>query len=271
MTDIQASDPISLWGANAVPGALSDGDEDRPQLTPWLPRSAGRRSAMIVCPGGGYARRAPHEGAPVAEWLASRGHAAFVLDYRVAPYRHPWPLADALRAIRLVRAHAEEWQVDPKRVGILGFSAGGHVACSAATLFDRVQIAEDDLAAKFSARPDAVVGCYPVISFGAFAHEGCRNNLLGPDADPAAEAMLSLENSVSERTPPAFIWHSFDDPAVPVENALLFAEALSTVGVPVELHIFARAGGHGIGMGTDDNPASAWTSLCARWLETVFG
>jgi acetyl esterase/lipase len=204
----------------------------------------------------------------VAVWLNGLGLSATVLEYRVSPYRYPWPLADARRAIRVVRSRAAAWSVDPCRIGILGFSAGGHVAAATAILADDPPDVKDDLAPQFSARPDLMVLCYPVISSGEFGHRGSMNNLLGPDPDPALLCRVSLERQVNAATPPAFVWHSTDDPAVPAENAIDLVAALRRHRVDVEFHLFARAGRHGIGLGEPGNAASAWTDLCAEWFRT---
>jgi len=253
-------DAIPLWPASH-PAA---GGADPPRLTPFpLPGAA--RAAVVVCPGGGYGRRAPHEGEPVARWLNGLGIAAFVLDYRVAPHRHPGPLEDAQRAIRTVRAGAERWRVDPARVGILGFSAGGHLAATAATRFDEGDPAAPDPLDRPSARPDLAVLCYPVVTFGAHRHEGSMTNLLGADPPAEARAALSAERQVGARTPPTFLWHTAEDAAVPVQNSLLQAGALAEQGIPFELHVFPR-GRHGLGLAADDPVVGAWPGLCAAWL-----
>lgn len=259
--------PILLW-PDGAPGAKGDTPEDKPRLTPYLLPGDGPFGCVIVCPGGGYAGRAAHEGEPIARWLNSIGASAFVLDYRVRPYRHPIPLGDAQRAIRTVRARAAEWRVDPRRVGILGFSAGGHLAGSAGTLFDAGQTDAADPIDRQSSRPDALILCYPVITFGEFRHNGSMVNLLGENPDPALREKLSLENSVTPQTPPTFIWHTSDDAAVPVENALLFAAALHKSKVPFALHVFPR-GRHGLGLAGGVAEVSQWTALCAEWLKGI--
>jgi len=208
---------------------------------------------------------------PIARWLNTLGVSACVLDYRVRPYRHPIPLGDAQRAIRTVRHRAKAWRMDPKRVGILGFSAGGHLAGSAATLFDAGDPQAADPVDRHSCRPDAAVLCYPVLTFGEFRHDGSMRNLLGPQPDPALRERLSLEKSVTAKNPPTFLWHTSDDPVVPVENSLLFAAALRKHQVPFELHVFPH-GPHGMGLGTGKRGQKApevrqWTDLCAVWLE----
>ncbi|MDD3925215.1 MAG: alpha/beta hydrolase [bacterium] len=254
---------IPLW-ERTPPGYNSGISQQPPSLTPYV-CSGGRRGAVVVCPGGGYSHKAEHEGAPVALWLNSIGISAFVLDYRVAPYRHPCPLTDAARAIRCLRCHADRLDIYPDRIGIIGFSAGGHLAASAGTLFDNGNPAADDPVDRAGSRPDAMILCYPVISFGDYRHHGSMTSLLGDEPDAKLRSVLSLENSVTEGTSPAFIWHTASDAGVPVENSLLFARALSEHRVPFELHIFP-AGGHGLGLAEADPDVSVWTDLCGRWL-----
>jgi acetyl esterase/lipase len=224
---------------------------------------------VVVCPGGGYGVLASdHEGKQVAEWLNSLGVSAFVLQYRLGPrYHHPAPLQDAQRAIRMVRAHGQGWGVAPDRIGILGFSAGGHLASSAATHFDDGAPDSEDPVERVSSRPDFAVLCYPVISLTTVAtHAGSRKNLLGEEPDPALVWKLSSELQVTPRTPPTFLFHTDDDPAVPVENSLLFFQAMKRAGVPGELHVFAH-GRHGVGLAPTDPSLSQWPGLCARWME----
>ncbi|CAG7614974.1 Acetylxylan esterase [Paenibacillus solanacearum] len=256
---------LLLW-PQGTPNALGEEQEDRPTLVPFLVESAEPTSAVVVCPGGGYGRRAEHEGEPVARWLNTLGISAIVLHYRVAPYRHPNPLMDAQRAIRTVRHNAAAWNVDPKRVGILGFSAGGHLASTAGTQFDGGDAEAADPIERESSRPDALVLCYPVITFGAHTHSGSRNNLLGDPAEPALVQQMSSENRVTELTPPTFIWHTADDAGVPVENAMLFASALRKHKVPFELHIY-ESGRHGLGLAQEHPEARTWPNLCANWLK----
>jgi acetyl esterase/lipase len=253
-----------LW-PNGAPNAAGTGSEDCPAVT-WYPvESAAPSAAMVVCPGGGYARRAAHEAEPVAQWLNGIGIAAAVLRYRVAPYMHPNPLLDAQRAIRFVRHHAKQWNVDPTRVGILGFSAGGHLACTAGTHFDAGHAEAEDPIDRQSCRPDVMVLCYPVVTFGQFAHEGSKLNLLGANPPSDLVEALSGEKQVTPLTPPAFIWHTADDKTVPVENSLQLAAAMSRQRVPFELHVF-ESGNHGLGLAGDHQEAKAWPDLCAAWL-----
>jgi len=258
---------VELWPEGA-PLARGDGAEDRPAITPYLADSAKDGApipAIVVLPGGGYQHRADHEGDPIARWVNSLGLHAFVLDYRVAPYQHPAPLLDAQRALRTVRANAEAWNVDPNRVGILGFSAGGHLASSAGTHFDLGQADAADPIERFSSRPDFMILCYPVITMGEYTHQGSRTNLLGEQPDDALVQLMSNELQVTPDTPPTFIWHTSDDGAVPVENALMFASALSRARVPFEFHSF-MTGRHGLGLAKDHPEAKVWPELCARWL-----
>ncbi len=213
---------------------------------------AGRRPAALVLPGGGYVRHADHEGGPVADWLAGLGLHAFVLRYRVDPHRHPAPLDDARRALAWIRRGAHGLAVDPHRVGVVGFSAGGHLAAS---------LANDDRP------PDLTVLAYPVISFVDAPHEGSVAALLGPDADAAGRAEHSADRHVSPRTPPAFVWHTADDASVPVGHALRYASALADAGVPVELHVFP-SGRHGLGLAPDLPDVARWTDLCEAWLRS---
>ena len=266
-SDVRVFDPIPLWPGGA-PGAKGTSSEDCPRLTAVLPSAQAPTAAVVVCPGGGYAGRADHEGLPVAVWLASLGVAGVVLDYRVAPYRHPIPLTDAQRAIRLLRHNAGVWNLDAARVGILGFSAGGHLAASAGTIFDEGDRADPDPVGRISCRPDAMILCYPVITFGRHGHEGSMRNLLGEEPDASLRKDMSLENRVTARTAPAFLWHTADDDGVPVENALLLAGALREAGVAFELHVFPH-GPHGLGLAQADQRVSVWTDLCGRWLAAI--
>jgi acetyl esterase/lipase len=264
------NDPLLLW-PNGAPGAKGEGAEDCPALTLHLPAGEGPFACVVVCPGGGYGTRAPHEARPIAEWLCAIGIAGAVVSYRVSPYRHPVPLGDAQRAIRTVRANASEWGIDPQRVGILGFSAGGHLAASAATIFDTGNADADDPIDRESCRPDALVACYPVISFGTFQHQGSVRNLLADEdgiVDAGMRDYLTLEDRVTSDTPPSFLWHTANDPVVPVENPLLFASACARHGVPFALHVFPD-GRHGLGLGQDHETVCQWPSLCARWFTDI--
>ena len=261
-----SQESIILW-PNGAPGAVGKEPNDIPTLTPYFPaKEKATGAAVIVCPGGGYTHLADHEGRPVAEWLNTLGISAFVLRYRLGPrYHHPAPLQDAARAIRTVRARATEWNIDPKRIGILGFSAGGHVASTIGTHFDSGKPDASDPIERVGSRPDLMILIYPVITMKEFAHAGSKRMLLGEN--PAAElvALLSNEGQVTKETPPAFLVHTANDPTVPVENSLRFAESLRKAGVPFELNIYER-GPHGFGLGGNDPILSTWPQRCADWL-----
>lgn len=264
------NNPVLLW-PNGAPGAKGNGPEDCPALTVFLPEGKGPFACVVVCPGGGYGCRAPHEADPIAEWLCAIGIAGAVVSYRVSPYRHPVPLGDAQRAIRMVRANGAEWGIDPNRIGILGFSAGGHLAASAATIFDLGNPDAADPLDRPSCRPDALVACYPVISFGTFQHQGSVRNLLADadgNVDPKLRDFFTLEDRVTPQTPPSFLWHTANDPVVPVANPLLFAQACAKHGVPFALHVFPD-GRHGLGLGQGHETVVQWPSLCARWFRDI--
>ena len=259
---------MPLWNG-AAPGALGTDERDIPALTVYLPRAMNARTpAMIVCPGGGYrALASNHEGRQVAGYLNSLGIAAFVLRYRLGPrYHHPIELGDAQRAIRTLRSHAEEWRLDPARIGIMGFSAGGHLAMSASTLSDPGNPGSEDIIDRTGSRPDIVVLGYPVISMGApWTHLGSKSNLLGDDAEPDLARRLSGEHAVTKDTSPTFIFQTNEDRTVPAENSLHYFLALRQAGVPAEMHVFER-GPHGVGLANEDASLAPWSTLLANWL-----
>ncbi len=259
-------DPIILWPAGA-PGAVGHGPTDIPTLTPYLPpKEKATGAAVIICPGGGYQHLADHEGRPVAEWLNSIGVTAFVLKYRLGPtYHHPAQLQDAARAIRTVRARAKEFGIDPERVGILGFSAGGHLAATAGTHFDSGRPDASDIIERAGSRPNLMILIYPVITMRELTHAGSKKNLLGSEPSPQLVALLSNEEQVTKETPPAFLVHTMTDAAVPVENSMMFAAALREAGVSFEFHLYER-GAHGFGLAPDDPVLSSWPARCADWL-----
>jgi len=266
----QPTNTFPLW-PDGAPGALGTADKDIPTLTPFWPDPArATGAAIVICPGGGYAGLAQHEGADYARFLNESGIAGFVLKYRLgsAGYRHPVMLEDAARAVRLVRTRAGEWKLDPRRIGIMGSSAGGHLASTLLTHFDAGKPDAADPIERASSRPDLGILCYAVISLGEFGHRGTRENLLGKNPSPDLVRELSNELHVTKETPPCFIWHTYEDTGVPVENSLLFAEALRKARVPFDLHIYQK-GPHGLGLGTRDwNPEKRhpWTRDCVFWL-----
>ena len=258
---------IDLW--EKAPGFDPAIGQEAPGLNLFLVDDGQQHGLVVVFPGGGYNMLAPHEGVPIAEWLNAAGFSACVLNYRVAPYRHPIPIQDAARAVRTVRAHAAEWGVKADKIGVLGFSAGGHLAATLATQFDAGDLAAADLVERISSRPDAAVLCYAVISTTRpFAHAGSGQNLLGENPPPGLKESLSAENRVTADTPPCFLWHTADDAGVPVQNSLVFADALHHSNVPFELHVFPN-GRHGLGLANDDPIVSQWQGLCATWLKNL--
>jgi len=266
-----SSPPISipLW-ENGAPGAKGESPGDQPGLRYYpAPEDRTTGALMVVCPGGGYRHLAPHEGHEVALWLNQLGISAVVLQYRLGPtYQHPAMLQDVQRAVRLVRSRAVDWKIDARRIGIMGFSAGGHLASTAATWFDDGDSTAEDPVERMSSRPDLAVLCYPVITMHApTGHAGSRRHLLGENPTPELIDRLSSERQVSGRTPPTFLFHTADDAAVPVENSLLFAAALRRVNVPYELHIY-ESGRHGVGLAQDHPTLGSWPGLLASWLRS---
>lgn len=260
-------EPIILW-PDGAPAAVGKEPADIPTVTAFLaPKEKATGAAVIVCPGGGYSHLADHEGRPVAEWLNTLGISAFVLKYRFGPrYHHPQPLLDAARAVRTVRARATEWQLDPNRIGVLGFSAGGHLASTLGTHFDAGKVDAADPIERVSSRPDLMILIYPVITMREFTHAGSKRMLLGENAPEDLVKLLSNDEHVTKETPSAFLVHTADDPAVPVENSLRFATALRKARVPVEIHVYEH-GPHGFGLGTKDPILSTWPQRCAEWLK----
>jgi acetyl esterase/lipase len=264
---------LPLWPASA-PGALGAGRGHAPRLT-FFPAGTERTgtASVLVLPGGGYQMLAEHEGAGYARWFAERGVHAAVLDYRLAKegYRHPCMIQDAARGLRLLRAEARAAGRDPNRVAVIGSSAGGHLAATLSTLFDHADAADPvgDAAGRESARPDASILCYPVITMREdFMHVGSRDNLLGAAPSPTLTDLLSPEKQLRAGSPPAFVWHTADDSAVPVANSLAYATACWRVGVPCELHVFPR-GRHGLGLGKPNDPAPPWDRMLEHWLRDL--
>jgi len=259
---------VPLWSGPA-PGALGAADSDIPTIAVFLPRTMTQNTpAVIVCPGGSYVSLAMnHEGRQVASYLNSLGMAAFVLRYRLGPrYHHPIELGDAQRAIRTLRAHASEWRLDAARIGIMGFSAGGHLAMSASTHFDAGSSGAADPVERAASRPDFAVLGYPVISMTeTWTHQGSKNNLLGSNPDPELAKSLSGEQAVRKDTPPTFLFQTNADTTVPAENSVYYYLALRKAGVPAEMHVFEK-GPHGVGLANDDAALAEWSKLLANWL-----
>jgi acetyl esterase/lipase len=257
-----------LW-PNGAPGALGTEDVDKPTLIVYLPaKPQGTGTGIVVCPGGSYYHLAmDYEGHQPARWLTSRGIAAFIVKYRLGPkYHHPVMLQDVLRAIRVVRSRATEFRVRPDRIGVMGFSAGGHLASSAATLFDRPEGHPADGLEGVSSRPDFAVLAYPVITMGQpVTNKGSEKNLLGENPSRELLDALSTEKQVTSRTPPTFLFHTDADDGVPAENSVLFYLALRKAGVPAELHVYQK-GEHGVGLAPGDPVLSTWTDRLLAWL-----
>ncbi len=266
---VSAAEPKTelLWPGGA-PGALGQEAKDKPTLIIYLPDKP-TGAGIVVCPGGGYGGLAmDHEGHQIGRWLNEHGIAAFICDYRHRGkgYGQPAPLHDAQRAIRTVRSRADEFGVDREKIGILGFSAGGHLASSALTHFDAEKPDAEDPIERISCRPDFGVLCYPVIAFDQpFTHRGSQNNLLGKDPPADLVTSMSSEKRVTEQTPPCFLWHTSEDKAVPPENSVAFYSALIAHKVPAELHIFEK-GRHGVGLAKDIPGTDAWPAACLAWL-----
>lgn len=253
---------IKLW--NNTPGYCEQYGQPEPYLDFYPAENS--RAAIIVCAGGGYCGRAAHEGVPVALWLNSVGISAFVLSYRFAPYRYNEISGDVLRAVRLVRFNRERYSLDADKIGILGFSAGGHLASTAAVHFDHEGFyPPTDDADKESARPDAAVLCYSVISTDEkIVHQGSFKNLLGENyGKPELMTFFSNEKQIKQNTPPTFLWHTSDDPVVDVRNSLCFAAELRENQIPYELHIYPK-GRHGLALEQE-----LWTESCESWLHMV--
>jgi acetyl esterase/lipase len=267
----QAEEPktLPLWPGDAPGAKGSDPKLDVPTITIYQPDPAKATGAsFVVCPGGGYGGLAmSYEGQEVAEWFRDMGITGVVLKYRLGPrYHHPIMLQDAGRAIRTLRARASEWKLDPKRIGILGFSAGGHLASTAGTHFDAGRADAADPIDRQSSRPDRMILVYPVIALATpYGHNGSKKNLLGENPPQELLASLSNEQQVKPETPPTFLVHTNADTAVPPENSILFALALRKAKVPLELHVFEE-GRHGLGLGKDNRAFTAWPKLCAEWL-----
>jgi acetyl esterase/lipase len=268
-----AKTPTSAETVDDSTGILRVGKVQTPTVRAYLPPDdIATGAAVVVLPGGGYSIVAMgHEGYDVAKWLNSIGVAAIVVKYRVSDdpaygYQHPVPLLDAQRAIRLTRSKASDWGIDPDRIGVLGFSAGGHLASTTGTLFDRKLLVRDrDEIDRLSSRPDFMILVYPVISTTKpFGHGGSKRNLLGADPDPGLVRLLSSELNVTEQTPPTFLVHAHNDP-VASENSIYFYLALKSAEVPAEIHLY-ESGGHGFGLGREGQAIASWPLRCEEWL-----
>ncbi len=261
--------PVVLWEGGA-PNASGTESKDKPQITVYLPDAdKATGTGVVVCPGGGYGGLAmDHEGRQIANWFNSFGVATFVLEYRHRGkgYGHPNPMLDVQRALRTVRFRAKEWGVQPTKIGVMGFSAGGHLASTAATHFEAVEKPVDEID-KVDCRPDFAILCYPVIQFSSeYTHKGSQKNLIGEDAPNALIEYYSNEKQVTEKTPPTFIFFTDEDKVVPPENGIAFYTALRKHKIPAELHIFQK-GAHGMGLAAGRHGNEIWPNLCKAWMK----
>lgn len=266
---------IRIW--DGVKTAISHNDDFEPTLETYIIAGNKKRRSVLICPGGGYAYTADREGEIIALQYNASGYHAFVLSYSVAPRRHPQPVLDCARAMCIIRSKAEEWNIDSSKITILGFSAGAHLAATLGVHWNKPLFDTDGISIGTN-RPDALILAYPVISMKNYYHKGSRDNLLGPDPDIKLVEELSLETQVSKNTPPSFIWHTYEDAAVPVENSLMFANALRKENIPFELHIYMK-GPHGLSLATDETDVAkngsfphiaGWVKLTIEWLDDIF-
>jgi acetyl esterase/lipase len=262
---------ILLW-PDGAPGALGNEAKDQPRVIVYRAtrEDSAATPAIVICPGGGYGHLAlDHEGHQIAAWLNSIGVTGVILEYRHRGkgYGHPAPLQDVQRALRLVRHHASDWHVEPSKVGVIGFSAGGHLASSVSVHYDGGDATATDAIERQPCRPDFSVLCYAVLGFGQpFTHKGSQRNLLGKQPTAELVAKMSSDRQVTAKTPPAFLWHTTADGVVPPENSIAYYLALRKHKVPCEMHLFEK-GRHGIGLGKG-YAAEKWPELCQRWLIT---
>lgn len=267
---------LDIW--SGLPYDESPAPGFRPVLDTYVLDGAKMRGAVLVLPGGGYEFTSDREGEPIANQFTAAGFHAFVLWYSVSPHRHPQPIRDVSRALCLIRENASQWHIDPDKIAVAGFSAGGHLAASIGVHWNKPWLADVPGLVRNGNKPNALILSYPVITSGPLAHRGSFTNLLGSDPPASDLQMMSLEMQVGSQTPPAFLWHTFEDGAVPVENSLLFASALRQAGVPFEFHVYPE-GGHGLSLATAetawegqgiDPHVGSWVRLCMEWLTGVF-
>ena len=262
---------IPLWPSDALE---HHGDGDVPTLIVNQVASERPTAAVVILPGGGYRGHAmDHEGHQFAEWFGERGVTSAICVYRLRGkgnegkgYGHPYPMLDAQRALQTLRANAKELNVDPNRIGVIGFSAGGHLCSTVSNHFAEPTPDSSDPIARVSSRPDFAILCYPVIAFDqSFTHRGSQRNLLGDQPDPKLVELLSNEKQVTDQTPPSFLFHTNADRVVPVQNSLVYFEACQKAGVPVEMHLF-QEGRHGLGLARQQPGADQWPKMCEMWL-----
>jgi acetyl esterase/lipase len=269
------SKTIDIWENYVYHGEKDD--NFRPKLQTYILDGAKKRNTVLVCPGGGYGFTSEREAEAIALQFNSAGFHAFVLYYSVAPRKHPQPLLDLSRAMCILRENSLEWKINSDKIAVCGFSAGGHLTASLGVHWDKDYLNIPGVEIGIN-KPNALILSYPVITSGEFAHQGSFNNLLGEDADNSLFEVMSLEKQVSEITPPTFLWHTFSDNSVPVENSLLFAQGLRKNNIPFELHIYPE-GPHGLSLATEETAAegmgvylhvATWMGLCIEWLNDLF-
>ena len=266
---MKSNQKVYLWYENKIPGYNADIPQEPPHIISFYPAGGKCRGAVLVCPGGGYVCNYQPEGEPIAVWLNSIGFAAFVLGYRVAPYSYPVPLLDVQRALRLIRFNALQGGYAEKPVGVLGSSAGGHLAAMTGVSFnEKTNYNPLDKIDEMSDKPDFMILCYPLLTFRNNSNIDSLKNLTGQAPDKKALTMFSLENLITEKTPPAFIWHTADDQVINVQNSMQFAHELSNKKVSFALHIF-QSGRHGLGVTSEEKDVSRWTLLCEDWLDSL--
>lgn len=263
---------INLWDDSQYTGTMEDGF--MPKMTTYIRSGDKSRGIVVILPGGGYGFTSPREAEPIAIKFNDAGYHAVFVDYSVAPRRHPLPILDVARTLTLIKEKANEWRIDLDQIFVCGFSAGGHLCASISTLYEEEWLRTSDGIDIDGIAIKGSILAYPVISYGANMHQGSFMNLLGDDAEEAAYQALSLEKRVNKHTPPAFIWHTFEDGAVPVENAMAYASALRQYDIPFELHIYPK-GGHGLSLATEEVADSVeqimphvatWMDLCIEWM-----
>lgn len=261
-TQVTPGDPLLIW-------PNLEGTPSAPTITPYLPLEKNTGVAIVVCPGGGYGNLAlDHEGEQIGQWLVGEGITAFVLQYRHAPdFAHPIPMQDVQRAVCLVRYRAAEWSIDPQKIGVLGFSAGGHLTATAGTRYLPPDPNAEDPVLAVGSRPNFLCLLYPVITMtDPYTHTGSRKNLLGENPSQELIDAMSAEKQVTAETPPSFIAFTTEDQAVPVQNGLLFYEALVNAGVPAEMHLYEK-GRHGLGLGSGNAAFATWPTHFIAWLQ----
>lgn len=267
---------MEVWGQDEYEGRMEDGFS--PKMETYILKGENNRGAVLILPGGGYGFTSEREAEPVALQFNAAGFHAFVLYYSVAPRKHPQPLIDVSKAVQIIREHAEQWNVNSEAIAVCGFSAGGHLAASLGVHWNKSYLTNVQGFQAGMNQPNALILSYPVISSGEFAHRGSFDHLLGPEASEDLLHEMSLEHQINKDTPPAFLWHTFDDGAVPVENTLLFAGGLRKQGIPFELHVFPE-GPHGMSLATEftsdyeaqiDPHVASWMPMCIQWLRKLF-